>query len=134
MTRCSCNFVYHYSTYLNQQMPLHMCQISFSFETKTLIDPLFLMREIRWPYAPVAFCVRELCNKAQQQTCRANSPQSLVTFVHLCHAEVSGGRVRGRPRLGSMDGVKVALGNRGMTVEAARYSAEDRKERKPWYM
>ena len=35
-------------------------------------------------------------------------------------AEVSGGRVRGRPRLGWMDGVKVALGNRGMTVEAAR--------------
>ena len=31
-------------------------------------------------------------------------------------AEVSGGRVRGRPRLGGMDGVKVALGNRGMTV------------------
>ena len=28
-------------------------------------------------------------------------------------AEVSGGRVRGRPRLGWMDGVKVALGNRG---------------------
>ena len=35
-------------------------------------------------------------------------------------AEVSGGRVRGRPRLGWMDGVEVALGNRGMTVEAAR--------------
>ena len=32
--------------------------------------------------------------------------------------EVSGGLVRGRPRLGWMDGVKVALGNRGMTVEA----------------
>ena len=29
-------------------------------------------------------------------------------------------RVRGRPRLGWMDGVKVALGNRGMTVEAAQ--------------
>ena len=35
-------------------------------------------------------------------------------------AEGSGGRARGRPRLGWMDGVKVALGNRGMTVEAAR--------------
>ena len=32
-------------------------------------------------------------------------------------AEVSGGRVRGRPRLGWMDGVKVAFGNRGMKVE-----------------
>ena len=35
-------------------------------------------------------------------------------------AEVSGGLIRGRPRLGWMDGVKVALGNRGMTVEATR--------------
>ena len=34
-------------------------------------------------------------------------------------AEVSRGRVRGRPRLGWMDDVKVALGNRGMMVEAA---------------
>ena len=43
-------------------------------------------------------------------------------------AEVSGGRVRRRPRLGWMDGVKVALGNRGMTVEAARQCATDRAE------
>ena len=43
-------------------------------------------------------------------------------------AEVSGGRVRGRPRLGWMDREKVALGNRGVTVEAARQYAEDRKE------
>ena len=34
-------------------------------------------------------------------------------------AKVSGGQVRGRPRFGWMDGVKVALGNRGMTVGAA---------------
>ena len=34
-------------------------------------------------------------------------------------AEVSGGRIRGRQRLGWMDGVNVALGSRGMTVEAA---------------
>ena len=31
-------------------------------------------------------------------------------------AEVSGGRVRGRPRLGRLDSVKVVFGNRGMTV------------------
>ena len=43
-------------------------------------------------------------------------------------AEVSGGQVRGRPRLGWMDGVKVALGNIGMTVEAARQCVKDRKE------
>ena len=35
-------------------------------------------------------------------------------------AEVSGGRVRGRPRLGWIDGVEVAFGKRRMTVEAAR--------------
>ena len=43
-------------------------------------------------------------------------------------AVVSLGRVRGRPRLGWMVGVKVALGNRGMTVEAVHQCAKDRKE------
>ena len=43
-------------------------------------------------------------------------------------AEVSEGRLRRRPRLCWMDGVKMALGNRGMTVEAARQCAKDRKE------
>ena len=42
-------------------------------------------------------------------------------------AEISVGRVRGRPRLGWIDGVKVALGNRGMNMEAARQCAKDRK-------
>ena len=41
-------------------------------------------------------------------------------YRRVLMAEVSGGRVRGRPRLGWMDGAKVALGNRGMTAEAAR--------------
>ena len=35
-------------------------------------------------------------------------------------ADVSGGRVRDRPRSSWMNGVKVSLGGRGMTVEAAR--------------
>ena len=43
-------------------------------------------------------------------------------------AEISGGRVRGRPRLGWMDGVKVPLGTRGMTLEAALQCPKDRKE------
>ena len=43
-------------------------------------------------------------------------------------AEVSGGRVRYRQRLGWMDSVNVALGNRVMTVEAARQCAKDRKK------
>ena len=43
-------------------------------------------------------------------------------------AKVSEGQVRGRSRLGWMDGVKVALGNRGMMVEAVRQCAKNRKE------
>ena len=43
-------------------------------------------------------------------------------------AEGSGGRVRGRPMLGWIAGVKVSLGNRGMTVAAARQCAKDPKE------
>ena len=43
-------------------------------------------------------------------------------------ADVSGGLVRGRQRLGWMDGVKMALGSRGMTVEAVRQCAKDKKE------
>ena len=35
-------------------------------------------------------------------------------------AEVSGGRIRGRPRLSWMDGVKMALSYRGMTEASAR--------------
>ena len=46
-------------------------------------------------------------------------------------AEVSGGRVHGRQRLCWMKGVKVALGNRGMTVEAARKIG---KSGEPWYI
>ena len=49
----------------------------------------------------------------------------------LLMAEVSKGRVRGTPWLGWMDGVKVALGNRGMTVEAARKTG---KRGEPWYI
>ena len=40
-------------------------------------------------------------------------------------AEVCGGRIRLRPRLGWMDDVKVTLGNRGMTVEAARQCGKE---------
>ena len=43
-------------------------------------------------------------------------------------ADASGERVRVRPRLGWVDGMKVALGSRGMTVEATRQCAKDRKE------
>ena len=46
-------------------------------------------------------------------------------------AEDSGGWVRGRPWLDWMDGVKVALGRRGMMVEAAR---KIRMSGEPWYI
>ena len=46
-------------------------------------------------------------------------------------AEGSGGWVRVRPRLGWMDGVKVVVGNREMTVEAARKIG---KSGEPWYI
>ena len=49
-------------------------------------------------------------------------------------AEVSGGRVRGRPRLGWKDGVKVALGNRGMTVKARGNARKIGKSGEPWYI
>ena len=48
--------------------------------------------------------------------------------------EVGGGRVQGRPKLGWMDGVKVALGNRGMTVEAVRQCAKIGKSGEPSYI
>ena len=49
-------------------------------------------------------------------------------------AEVSGGRVRGRPRLGWMDGVKVALGNRGMTWRLRDNALKTGKRGEPWYI
>ena len=49
-------------------------------------------------------------------------------------AGVSGGRVRGRPRLGWMDGVEVALGNRGMTVEERDNVLKIGKCGEPWHI
>ena len=42
--------------------------------------------------------------------------------------DVSGERVRGRPRLGWMDCVKMTSRSRGMTVEPARQWSKDRKK------
>ena len=49
-------------------------------------------------------------------------------------AEVSGGRSRGRPRLGWMDGVKVALGNRDMTMGLRVNAQKIGKSGEPWYI
>ena len=75
---------------------------------------------------------RELAGRADQRVLRWFGPVERMDEYRMARrvlmAEVSEGRVRGRPRLGWMDVVKVALGNRGMTVEAARQCAKDRKE------
>ena len=75
---------------------------------------------------------RELASRANQRVLRwfwhVETMDDYRMARRVLMAEVSVGRVRGRPRLGWMDGVKVALGNRGMTVEAARQCAKDRNE------
>ena len=75
---------------------------------------------------------RELASRADQRVLRWFGHVERMDENRMARrvlvAEVSGGRVRGRPRLGWKDGVKVALGNRGMMVEAARQCAKDRKE------
>ena len=75
---------------------------------------------------------RELASRADQRVLRwfgyVERMDEYRMAIRVLMAEVSGRRVRGRPRLGWMDGVKVALGNIGMTVEAVRQCAKDRKQ------
>ena len=74
----------------------------------------------------------ELASRADQRVLRWFGHVERIDDYRMARrvliAEASGGRVPGRPRLGWMDGVKVALGNRGMTVEAAQQCAKDWKE------
>ena len=71
---------------------------------------------------------RELASRADQRVLRWFGHVERMDEYRMARRElmarVSGGRVRGRPRLGWMDGVMVALGNRGMTVEV--------KDQKEW--
>ena len=75
---------------------------------------------------------RKLASRADQRVLRWFGHVERMDDCRMARrvlmAEVNGGRVRGRPRLGRTDGVKVALGNRGMTLEAVRQHAKDRKE------
>ena len=77
----------------------------------------------------------ELASRADQRVLRWFGHVERMDVYRLARrvlmAEVSGGLVRGRSRLGWMDGEKVALGNRGMTVKAAR---KIRKSGAPWYI
>ena len=74
---------------------------------------------------------RELASRADQRVLRWFGHVKRMDEYRMARrvlmAEVSEGLVRWRQRLGWMDGVKVALGNRGMTVEAALRCAKDRK-------
>ena len=71
---------------------------------------------------------RELASRADQRVLRWFRDVERMDEYRMARrvlmAEVSGARVRGRPRLGWMDGVKVALVIR-MTVEAARQCAKE---------
>ena len=63
---------------------------------------------------------RELASRADQSVLRwfehVERMEEYRMARRVLMVKISGGRVQGRPRLGWMDGVKVALGNRGMTV------------------
>ena len=75
---------------------------------------------------------RELANRTDQRVLRWFGHVERMDDYRMARrvlmTEVSGGRVRGRPKLTWMDRVKVAFGNRGMTVEAARQCAKYLKE------
>ena len=75
---------------------------------------------------------RELASRADQRILRWFGHMKRMDEYRMARrvlmVEVSGGRVRGRPWLGWMYGVKVVLGNRGMMVKPTRQSAKDRKE------
>ena len=75
---------------------------------------------------------RELANNADQRVLRWFEHVERMDEHRMARrvlmAEVSRERVRGRPRLSCMVGVKMALGNIGMSVEAVRQCVKDRKE------
>ena len=79
----------------------------------------------------------ELASRADQRVSRWFGHVERMDDYHMASrvliAKVSGGWVRGRPRLGWMDGVKVALSNRGMTVLGCMIMRKTRKSREPWY-
>ena len=74
--------------------------------------------EVRWR----AGIERELASGADQRVLRWFGHVERMDEYRMARrvltADVSLEQVRRRPRLGWMDGVKVALGNRGITAEA----------------
>ena len=65
---------------------------------------------------------RELANRVDQRVLSWSGHVAKMDEYRMARrvlAEVSGGQVRGRPRLDWMDGMKMALGRIWMTVKAA---------------
>ena len=79
---------------------------------------------------------RELARRADQRVLRwfghVGRIDEHTMARRVLMAEVSGGRERGRPRLGLMNGVKVPLGNKGMTVPYTTIKIG--KSGEPWYI
>ena len=75
---------------------------------------------------------RELASRADQRVLRWFGHVERIYEYCMARAvlmaDVSGGQVRGRPWLDWMDCVKVALGNKGMMMEAVHQCAKYRKE------
>ena len=81
---------------------------------------------------------RELASRSDQRVLRwfghVERMDEYRMARRLLMAEVSEERVRGRPRLAWIDGMKVALGNRRMTVEAASHARKTGKSGESWYI
>ena len=77
---------------------------------------------------------RELAKRADQRVSRWFGHVERMDESRMARrvlmTEVSGGRVRGKPRLGRISLVKVALGNKGMKVDAGQPRTKDKTERR----
>ena len=75
---------------------------------------------------------KELASRADQRILRWFGHVERMDEYRMARrvlmAEISGGRVRGRPRLGWIDGVKVALGNRSRNYGGGSATMSERSE------
>ena len=79
---------------------------------------------------------REFANRAEQRVLRLFGHAERMNENRLDRrvlmAEVSGWWVQGRPRLNYMNGMKGAMGNKGMIVVAALQCVKIKKSGEPW--
>ena len=127
--------IYTYNIYIT--ISLLSCQWYFNFICIIIRMSYLSILIVCFRLLRRAGIERELASRADQRVLRWFGHVERMDEYRMARralmAEISGGWVRGRPRLGWMDGVKVALGNRGMTVEAAPQCAKDRKEGRAIY-